>query len=273
VVVVVGGVGSYFALSGTKPAPAPPAAKPAPPPPAVAAKPAPPPAVVAPAVAVASPEQVRDALAAALRSADCSLTEATVQGSGVVVSGVVGKAHESALRDAVQAALPAGSPAGVLNLRLQSFPSDTYCGVLDLVRGASGGWVPVSLTTGDAVLRDADPMLPRITVPDFPAWLTLDYFQNNDEAARLVPDPVHKAVLLSPGQSVTYSDKNWAAGEPFGTDMIIAIASSAPIKASAPAGGEKTKAYLAVLGRALRDAKQRNVTVYAGATMVRTEPK
>jgi len=190
----------------------------------------------------------------------------------VLVSGVVGAAYMDALGSAAQAALPPGSPAGALTLRMQSFPADTYCSALDLLRGASGGWVPVSLTTGDAILRDKDPIMPRISVPNYPAWLSIDYYQNNNITATLVPDTKHKAVLQSPGRTMTFSDPSWGAGEPFGTDMIIAIASSAPIKAKAPAAGEATKSYLAVLSRALHDAAQHNETIYVGATLVTTRP-
>jgi len=271
-VLAVGGIAGYFALSGSKPTPAPSAAPP-PPPQIVAAKPAPPPlAAVAPPVPAAAPAQIRSAVAAALRNASCSLTETTVQDGTVLVSGVAGADYIDALRSAAQAALPPGTPAGSFALRVQSFPANTYCSALDLLRGASGGWVPVSLTTGDAILRDKDPIMPRISVPDYPAWLTVDYYQNNNITATLVPDPKHKAVLQSPGRTITFSDRSWGAGEPFGTDMIIAIASSAPIKARAPAGGEATKSHLAVLSRALHDAAQHNETVYAGATLVTTKP-
>jgi len=54
--------------------------------------------------------------------------------------------------------------------------------------------------------------------------------------------------------------------------MIVAIASSAPIPARAPAGGGDAKPYLAVLSRALHDAQQHNVTIYAGATLLTTKP-
>jgi serine/threonine-protein kinase len=271
-VLAVAGIGAYIAMPGSKPAPPPAQVQPKPLPPPPAPQPqavSPPPS---PALPTATPEQIRDALAAGLRNAACSLTQTTLQGSNVLVQGVVGEAYEDALRTAAAAALPAGSPAGAFTLRLQNFPKDTYCGVLDLLRGASGGWITVSLSSGAATLRDRNPIRPEIVVPDYPSWLTVDYYQSDSQAFRMVPNPSHKAVLQSPGSTVTFRDPTWAAGAPFGTDMIVAIASSAPIPAKAPAGGGDAKPYLAVLSRALHDAQQHNVTIYAGATLLTTKP-
>jgi serine/threonine-protein kinase len=270
-VLAVAGLGAYVALPGSK-QPAPPSRvqQPAPQPPPAAQ-----PAAVAPSppAPVPPPEQIRDALAAGLRNAACSLTQTTVQDAHVLVQGVVGDAYADALRTAATAALPAGSPDGAFILGLQHFPGQAYCGVLDLLRGASGGWVPVSLATGAAVLRDRDAIKPQMIVPDYPSWLTVDYYQSDGQVFRMVPNPSHKEVdKYLPGRTVMFSDPTWSAGAPFGTDMIVAIASSATIPATAPAGGGEAKPYLAVLSEALQYARWQGITIYAGATLVTTKP-
>jgi serine/threonine-protein kinase len=263
------GTGFYVAFSGSK------QAAPVAPPPPVAATPPPAPKPAAPAPAPpppmpqAAPEQIRDSLAVALRNAACSLTQTNLQGAHVLITGIVGQASETALRGIAEAALPPGAPAGAYSLQLQTFASNTYCDTLDVLRTAAESWNGLGLQTGAAVLRDYDPILPEIAMPDYPALLTLDYFDSGRNVVHLQPSASHKAKLENPAQHLSPTDPTWKAGPPFGTDMIVAIASSSPLAVGNRPEQESGKSYLAALGRALQDAQRKNARISVSAILVK----
>jgi hypothetical protein len=72
------------------------------------------------------------------------------------------------------------------------------------------------------------------------------------------------------------STQSFLAGEaapPFGTDLIIAIASSAPLFNKNQALPDQADAYVRELGSALDAAARRHANIAAGAVEVRTSPK
>jgi len=271
-VVALAGIGGYFAFIGTKRAA--PAAAPAPvaatPPPA--AKPVPPP----PPMPQATPEQIRDSLAVALRNADCSLTRTTIENGHVLVSGIVSRDSQDALHSIAEAALPPGAPSDPYTLQLANFSGQQYCGILDLLRNAGLQPLRLTLRNGVTELHKDDLIVPRITMPDYPAWLVVDYWQSDGSLSHLHPSGVSKAKREAAGSEVALGDTAkglWQAEEPFGTDMVISIASSMPLFSPPRPENDTAKSYLAALGRALQEARSKNIQVSAGALLVTTKPQ
>jgi serine/threonine-protein kinase len=313
VVLALGGVGGYFAMSGgskpttvaslpapqttplvTPPAPVlvpvvkpPPVVPPAadvstasaPPPPVISPAPAPAPAPAPPPVQTASiattPAMIRDALAAALHPAACSLTRTALDGRSVVISGLAGSGSEGALRQAVQAALPAGAATDSYNMRLDLFDGP-YCDVLDILRPTSAQSVGLSLRNGVTRLKKDQDIVPQVVMPDFPAWLELDYFSSDGSVSHLHPTTVNPATLARAGGTVIFGNttkERWQVDAPFGTDMIVAIASSSPLFSAPRPVDETVPEYLAALRRALADADARGDRVAANAMLVQTLAK
>jgi serine/threonine-protein kinase len=271
-VVALAGIGGYFAFIGTKRAA--PAAAPAPvaaTPPA-AAKPVPPP----PPMPQATPGQIRDSLAVALRNADCSLTRTTIENGHVLVSGIVSRDSQDALHSIAEAALPPGAPSDPYTLQLANFSGQQYCGMLDLLRNAGLQPLRLTLRNGVTELHKDDLIVPRITMPDYPAWLMVDYWQSDGSLSHLHPSGVSKAKREAAGSEVALGDTAkglWQAEEPFGTDMVISIASSMPLFSPPRPENDTAKSYLAALGRALQEARSKNIQVSAGALLVTTKPQ
>jgi serine/threonine-protein kinase len=272
------GAGAYFALGGTKtaapPAPAAPveaspAPTPAPPVKPQAAPVAPPPMPVPPL------DQIRDSLAVALRNAHCSLTRTTEADGKVIVSGFVGYDAATALGQIARAALPPGATGDSYRLQLATF-TGPYCDVLDLLRGADAVPMALDLPGGVTLLHQDDLLKPRVTVPDFPAWLTVDYIQSDGGFTRLYPWATDKRQRQVPGAQVVIGDTkkvNFPVGAPFGTDMIVAIASSVPIL-SAPLPQDYTlKAYLAALTTAFQVAQAAHAKISASILLVTTQSR
>jgi len=304
VVLALGGAGAYFAMGSTKPttqtpntttatltpqpalpksaepAPSVPTPPPAPvvvtpPPPVIAPPPPAPPPPVQTASLPVSPAMVRDALAAAMLPAPCSLTHTTQDGRNVIVSGIAAHNVEDTLRRTAQDALPTNAAADSYNLRLDLFEGP-YCDVLDTVRPASAQTVAVALRGGATRLKKDQDIIPQIVMPDFPAWLQLDYFSSDGGVFHMHPTAVTPATLARAGSTVVLGagpKERWQVDAPFGTDMIVAIATSSPLFAADRPADETVPAYLAALRQALNDATRKGEKVAIGAMLVQTVAK
>ncbi|HEY0421342.1 MAG TPA: hypothetical protein VGC80_17635, partial [Acetobacteraceae bacterium] len=92
-------------------------------------------------------------------------------------------------------------------------------------------------------------------------------------AAQLLPsgatvtlgDP--QGVVLKPGQRI-----GWEVAPPFGTDMIIAVASATPLFAAPRQVNESPQAYLRDLRSAINAARGRGTAISAWARVVQLLP-
>ncbi len=271
--------------SAAQPA-SPPVPLPAPPPPATeATSTAPPPAQPAqspPVVAniAASPEAISKAVASAIAPIPCSLVSGTVASAGSIsLAGLAGEGAPAALHQALSDA----APQAAINWKITTFKrgaAATYCQVLDLLRpiaapfGASGTEFTLGLQSGKVVLADGDPIAFRLAMPDFPAWLTVDYFASDGSVAHLDPGPGNPARVRGAGAEVLlHGTPPWTVGPPFGRDMIVAIASTKPLFTTARPESEQASAYLAALATALDTAQSAGERLDATAFLLETHEK
>ncbi len=290
-----------------QPAPAPPpapvAAEPAPQvqpaapppvqPPAAAAQaevqPAPAPVVQPPPAATQTADAglapLRQQVAAALAGARCTLADAAVQDSGQIgVSGLAGRDAAAALRQRV-AGLAAGHP---LDWRVQAI-DPVFCdalGVLHPIAAPDG--LAVTLAGNRTALHDGERILPRVTAPGFGGDLRVDYLGHDGSVVHLYPtaaDPAqHIAAqpsrVLAPGERLALGDAGpgrpvWEVGPPYGTDMIIAVASSTKLLVHAPAQNaeDDATAYLRGLDAAIAEARRNGAHIAGTALLVDTIAK
>ena len=193
----------------------------------------------------------------------------------MVISGLAGGGSEGALRQAVLAALPTGAASDSFNMRLDLFDGP-YCDVLDTLRPASAQNVGLSLRYGATRLKKDQDIVPQVVMPDFPAWLEVDYFSSDGSVSHLHPTQVTPATLARAGSTVTLGNtpkERWQVDAPFGTDMIVAIASSSPLFSGPRPADETVPDYLAALRRALADSNARGDRVAVNAMLVQTLAK
>jgi eukaryotic-like serine/threonine-protein kinase len=288
---VLAGGGAFWALSRRAPLPPiadripAPVVDPAPPaPPAAEAMVAPVPDKTAdntpaePSVATAavtpSPEAIRRAIAEALRSGACSMVTGD-DTSEASLRGVVGRGSEAALRATVRDAAPTFAPAWRV-----AAADGPYCGMLDLVRpyarsfGETGAALEIALANGRMELAADELLIPRVSMP-FTGWLQLDYIAGDGTVLHM-----HQALGGTPyaaqsslvfGQPKLPEFGGWAVDKPFGTDLIIGIASSVPLFRSPRPTVEKLDGYLGDLRVALAQADGAQVS--ATVVLVRTGPR
>jgi len=269
-VVLLGAGGAWFMLQPG--APRPPAViapveppKPVTPPPAQTVAP--------PPVPKPTPEQALAKVSAALAALPCTDLSATLaDGGGIAVSGLAGSGQPE------QDARAAGdrSAGGPVTWQARGV-SQIYCTALDALR-AAGTRLTLSMggTSGSVHMADGAFIVPRIGLPDFPAWLTVDYLANDGSALHMYPPARRGAVQQKAGAALTLTAHETGTvapsriGSPYGTDMIIAVASAKPLLPLPRPADETTEAYLKALASALEAARANGTATAAGVLVVET---
>jgi hypothetical protein len=165
------------------------------------------------------------------------------------------------------------------NWDVMPFPAlPIYCQVIDalrpVMRGLSDGkgvmarLIP-SPTTRSLQLLDNDPIDFEIDGPEFASTLQVDYIGADGKVSHYMPRkaaPAFPARALRAGQHVRLFDNAttgaFTVGPPFGTDLVVLIASSEPLQITRQSDDDETVAnYIAALRPALEAARRRNVRV------------
>ena len=265
------------------PAPNAPVATPAPPDPGPVASnsadPAPMPPVVAPTVvasAALTPEALRRSVASALAGTECaavsgdvSRTNGTVDLRGVVVGGE----PEAALRRAVQDAAP-GAAVGWGVLAAEG----PYCPLLNLLHPlVHAGGPALAMQDNRTSLAEGDLVRSSVVMPER-GHLQVDYFSSDGTVLHM-----HQAVPTAGGPFAAGSVQRtgeprgkflgWNVLPPFGTDLVIAIATSAPLFPRERPVGEQTEDYVRDLRAALDSARRGGAHLAASLLVVRTAAK
>jgi len=258
VLAIIGG-GAYFLLGGQKPAPV---AQTAPAKPAVA--PAPAPAPTPPPVQTAA--QRLAALNTAFGNLPCTLLT-TADGDPPVLTGIAGAGAPQAALTGALAKLANATPAIAVASQVQTIDGP-YCGALDTVRPyrplLSAAALSLGLAGGKTTLANGALIALNATLPNYAGAVEIDYFQSDGTVFHLVPK-------LAAGQLAL----NQTIGEvsaPFGTDLIVAIASSGPLFNPARPQLENDSAYLPALQLALQGATAAGGQVSVAALPVVTVP-
>jgi serine/threonine-protein kinase len=271
-VVIAAAGGTWFVLRPKAPEPAPVVAPVTPPPTQAGPPPEPPPAAAAKPTA----EQMLAKLQAALPALSCTALSASRDASGgIVVSGLAGAGDaEQQTHQAVDRA--AGAP---VTWNAQSVPA-TYCPALDDVRSANllqsgGAAASMTLTMNDLAghihLVNKAPIAPQIGLPNFPAWLTVDYLANDGSMLHAYPNARRRSSLQKPGAVLALpASEVGTVGPPFGTDLIIAIAAAKPLLPTPRPKDETTAHYLAALAAALTAAHDNGIATEGAALVVDT---
>lgn len=257
--------------------------------PAPSQPPANPPVAQQEQVATIGPGSLRHQIEQVLSAAPCTLVDGAVQDSGTVtVTGIAGRSAEDALRHKVANA--AGSHP--LDWRVQSV-DPVFCDGLSAIRpvtplaGAPDLGLRLGLAGGRTALREDDYIQPRVTMPGFAGRLRVDYLAHDGSLVHLYPtiaDPQDHYVAvpartLRAGESLELGNPGsgrpqWQVAPPFGTDMIIAVASSVPLFDSPQPNQEDNGAdYVRRLGHAIEAALNRGASVSGAVMLVDTLPK
>ena len=232
----------------------------------------------------------------ALRPVACTLATPTLTDpTHILLEGVSGAGAPDA---ALRAAFVDAAQGASVETRVHTF-TGPYCAALDALRAVAalgdqpGAALRLSLRGNVSPLRKDERMVLQLTMPDFPAYLQVDYLSSDGTMNHLLQDDGVKlrvwngswvdlgpSKTYAPGQRVIIGEPNktagfdgWKVGEPFGTDMVIAIASSVPLFARVRPDDEGAAIYLRDLDAALRTDGARGVRLATQAMVVDTAPR
>jgi hypothetical protein len=233
---------------------------------------------------------LRQQIAQALAQAPCALANGLVQDSGSVsINGYAGSGAADSLHQ--QLAGVVGAAPLDWNVR----PVDqVFCSALAALRpiaaqaGAPISSLSVTLAGGQTTLHDGERIMPRVAMADFSGELRVDYLGHDGSVVHLYPtaaDPAQHvdarpSVRLPPGAQLSIGDAGpgrpiWEVGPPYGTDMIIAVASSTPVLTRAPAqnAADDAAPYLRDLANGIARVRQAGGKVAGTLLLVDTIAK
>ncbi|CAO3435866.1 DUF4384 domain-containing protein [Azospirillum endophyticum] len=224
-----------------------------------------------------------DAVARALRSIPCALVGVEAVGSGLLASGTVaGEQAETEVRETVEA-LAAGWDHGFdLVIADAQFcaPLGSVVTALDANRGLAEPLI-ATVPEGPA-LNAGDPLILEIRAPARPVQLQVDYFTIDGTVVHLLPNPSDSDAALRAGASRRLGEKprdktgkggrHWTIGPPFGTEMLLTIATAAPLFSVPRPEQESAADYLTALAAALATIPADGPAPLADARFIVTGP-
>jgi serine/threonine-protein kinase len=199
-------------------------------------------AVVPPPAPVPDP----GAVATAIQALPCSLLRVGLSGQTLAVSGLTRATEAAAMRRDIAAA---GLSATAARLAVDTFTAP-YCDTLDIVRPVVvlGDDAPGFRFTSPNPLRGGQALQFAVSLPAWPARLHIAYVTETGAVGHLVQG----GAAYPAGGSATFGDgTRWSATAPFGTDLLLVIASERPLFAQRRRG-ETLDEFNAALQAALR---------------------
>lgn len=154
----------------------------------------------------------------------------------------------------------------------------SYCEALDLTaphRQANAQRYGLKLEaygSGRGVLHEADLLTLDISFPTYPSYLQVAYIERNGRVGQLMPGTSQ----LWPARAAHYiQETSYEIAEPFGTEMILAVATERPLFATARPRFEPVESYLNALRQSLADLQAENpgTLIAVDAVFVQTEPR
>lgn len=212
------------------------------------------------------PPDLSAAAGAAAVSPDCGLLAAAADGTSITIAGVLRRGQERMVQGMLDAF---GVPVEAIRLRLDPFEGP-FCGVLSSVRMYAGA-LPLDAPPRIALL-DPQPLPEgerlrfRVEMPEWPAHLNVFFLAVSGEVGSLVVDPQPRPV----GASVVFEDPRWKVAPPFGTDLLLVIASEMPLFERRRQAVDKVEDFASALTAALQRSRRATARVAARALLVET---
>ncbi len=230
-------------------------------PPAPQLLPAPPPPLLQPAapqpqIALLQPPKLdfAAAAAAAANAAPCTLISGAATENSLTLSGVARRGEETAIWRMLAAR---GIPLSAATLGVQPFDGP-YCPALAVLRPviAAPDAAPRVSVIGNMPLLKGQFLRFDVTLPSWPSHLYVAYFMASGEVAHLVPSATHPADAIVRLGEPRAGFPGWEVDEPFGTDLLVAVASERPLFGANRPLVEPQADYIAALSTALAAARQ-----------------
>jgi eukaryotic-like serine/threonine-protein kinase len=232
---------------------------------------------------------VRTEVAAVVAQLPCSVLSGDVHEGAIQLTGIAGPAAIENLR---QKLVAMGLTNPEPSFRVTQVEA-RFCAWENFLRpvarpfGAGEDGLRLRLADDRGWLVNNDFIRPRVTMPDFRGIVRVDYLDREGNVQHLFPQVADPAQHLAgdsmhrfePGEVLSLGEPGpgrpgWQVAPPFGTDLIVAVASEDPLFDHArPANVENAEVYLRELRRAVEFARSRGARVTAAVMPVETRAK
>jgi hypothetical protein len=226
-----------------------------------AGAPAGPPASPAPPTPAPAPSL--QAVSAALAGVPCSALVPAIDGHAVRVQGYLARSVGQAHLKNTLAALPG---VARVDLALHEVDNDK-CGLMrvlgpywvgqHMANGATGG-ASIRLNRGGGKasnstdMKEGDTLMVDVTTPNYETYLAVDYFVLDGHVVHLLPNAAEPENQAPPRYTATVGSlDNWMIGAPFGTEMLVLLATPVPLFGGLRPDSEAAPEYLQALDKQL----------------------
>ena len=215
----------------------------------------------------------------------CSLLGGALSDSGAIT--LAGYAGDTSV-DQMRMGLASLVPSAHVNWQVEGV-NKVFCPALDLLQptvpafGATGvSRLVLQMADNKAQLHDGEQVRVHMVMPDFSGRLRVDYIAHDGSVQHLYPqnaDTKNGITADGPriwaaGQIINLANPAWTISAPYGTDMIIAVASSQPLfDKPRPNNAEQAATYLHELQATIDAARQRGEHVAGAALTLDALPK
>ena len=190
----------------------------------------------------------------------CAALVATTQNDSMRVEGFLAASYGTARLKTMLEGAPGARPVA---LEVQQV-SEEKCGVLNLLapywagHRLGGGGASIHTRPRDARLMEGDKLMLDVNTPGHVTYVNVDYYSFDGNVVHLVPSPRARANQAPPNYSATLGGlTNWIVSKPFGTDMIVLLATPVPLFDPLRPVAESTPAYLAEVEKRLKQIAEK----------------
>jgi hypothetical protein len=229
-------------------------------------------------------EVLRHQIAQWVSGRSCALLDGELSDSRTVtLNGLVAHGSVEDLRQGLTSLVPASQiDLHVIGVDRVFCPTLTALHPTTPAFGASGGpRLALQIADGKTRLHNGERIRLRLVMPDFASRLRVDYIAHDGNVQHLYPqlaDP--KAAIIAdpprtfePNEPVNLGHPSWQISEPYGTDMVIAVASSEPLfERPRPSNTETAHVYLRDLQAAIDALRQRGARLAGAAVTLEALP-
>jgi hypothetical protein len=211
----------------------------------------------------------------------CSILQASVNDRRVLVRGYVAG---SKIIGRIERGL--GNVAGVEEVKseIRGVPA-VFCQTLELyapfwrANRDAGFGTGIGTPNGDNAFMGGDRLIVDLKTPTYKSWLYVDYFALDGSVVHMMPSPGEDFNEGDPRDSFQLGEPGdiglWEVAPPFGNEMIVVLATSAPIFEDARGQLEEANDYRAALRKRLKvlESESGKAKISADFVVIKTEPK
>jgi len=226
------------------------------------------------------PKPSLNEVTAFLGTMPCSVLQASINDRTLVVRGFAAGPEVMARIDG-----SLGNIAGIsqLNNEIRPLPG-VFCQTLEFYApywkaNRDGGFGTVIGTPkADDTFAGGERLVLDINTPTYNSFMYVDYFDHEGNVVHMMPSPGEEFNQGEPRASFQLGEEGdiglWEVAPPFGTDMIVILASSVPIFDGARGQLEDANDYRAALGKRLKaiEAESAGAKISADFVAITTKP-